>query len=140
MIRRHAISGLAVLALGLMVAASAEAGGTSGAVGVKKNATVLVKNGTTAPLYVLVVPGSLATSDKFGEIGTVGWAKNLGAVLVNAGSTVAYPVPAGPGVITYCDPDDVSPDPSDDLPTPSGPPINYTVAKGKTVKKTISLR
>lgn len=138
MIRRNVIAGLAVLALGLVVAAPAEAGGTAGAVGVKKNATVKVKNDTAGSLYVLVLPESLATSKKFGEPGTVGWAKNLGAVLVNAGSTVNYPVPAGPGGIAWMDPELVPSSSNAFLPEPEGE-IGYTVKKGKTVKKTISL-
>lgn len=135
MIRRHVLSALALVAMGFMVAAPAEAGGTSGAVGVKKNATVLVKNTSTSPWYVLVVPESLLTSTKFGTFGTVGWAKKLGAALVNPGSTLAYPVPAGPGLIAAVDPSYVSANPS--TPIVAGTEGSYTVAKGKTVTKII---
>ncbi|NDC63054.1 MAG: hypothetical protein EBZ59_03515 [Planctomycetia bacterium] len=136
MIRRHVLSGLAVLAIGLVVAAPAEAGGTAGASGVKKNATVIVKNATTTSYYVLVVPQSLITSTKFGTPGTVGWAKKLGGVLVNKNSQVAYPVPAGPGVIAWILPANVPANPNAELGEPEGA-LEYTVAKGKTVTKTI---
>ncbi|MFM9023787.1 MAG: hypothetical protein ACKON7_00335 [Planctomycetaceae bacterium] len=138
MIRRHSLVALATLALGFLVAAPAEAGGTSGAVGVKKNATVRVKNQTTSPYYVLVLPDSLNGSTKFGTPGTVGWARKLGAVLVNPGRTVAYPVPAGPGVITWTDPALVPTNPSAELPEfPTGG-TDYSVGRGKTVTKTIT--
>ena len=136
MIRRSALSALAVLAMGFLVAAPAEAGGSSGAKGIKKNATVLVKNTSTAPYYVLVVPESLLTSTKFGTYGTVGWAKNLGGTLVNPGSTLAYPVPAGPGVIGILDPALIVPNPEAIIPVAAASGI-YSVGKGKTVTKTI---
>jgi hypothetical protein len=136
MIRRHAIGVVAMLAMGFMVAAPAEAGGTSGAVGVKKNATVRIRNNTSTQYYVVVVPASLAESSKFGESGTVGWAKNLGAALVNPGSTLSYPVPAGPGAILIQDAKTVPSSSSADLdPDAEG---GYTVKKGKTVTKRIA--
>jgi len=138
MIRRQVVTGLAVLALGLAVAAPAEAGGTSGAVGVKKNATVRITNGTKDKLYVLVVPSSLAESTKFGTSGTVGWAKKLGAVLVNPGSSVSYPVPAGPGGIVWFKAESIKGvKDSTPLPEPQGD-MEYTVKKGQTVRKTIA--
>jgi len=138
MIRRHVISGLAILALGLVVTAPAEAGGTAGAAGVKKTATVIVKNKTTTAYYVLVVPESLGSKPTFGgyDAGTVGWAQKLGAVLVNGKSQVSYPVPAGPGEIAWVLPGDVSKDPNADLPEPEGF-LDYKVSKGKTVTKSI---
>jgi len=137
MIRRHSLLVLATLALGFLVAAPAEAGGTSGAVGVKKNATVRVKNATTSPYYVLVLPDSLADSTKFGAPGTVGWARKLGAVLVNPGQTVAYPVPAGLGIVLWTNPALVPTSPSAELPEPTGS-TDYSVGRGKTVTKTIT--
>lgn len=134
MIRRHVISALAIMALGLVVATPAEAGGTAGAAGVKKNATVLVKNDTGKPQYVLVVPDALALDPKFGAPGTVGWAKKLGAVLVNRGASVAYPVPAGAGQIVWLDAAGVPKD--GPLPPPDGIQA-YTVKKGQTLKQTI---
>jgi hypothetical protein len=105
-------------------------------VGVKKNANVIVKNTTKSAYYVLVVPESLVSSTKFGTPGTVGWAKKLGAVLVNGKSQVSYPVPAGPGEIAWVLPGDVSKDPNADLPEPEGF-LDYKVSKGKTVTKSI---
>lgn len=135
MIRRHAIAVFAVMAVGLMVAAPAEAGGTSGAVGVKKNANVKIKNNTTTQYYVLVLPQSLVGNPKFGTPNTVGWAKKLGACLVNPGGTVVYPVPAGPGAILLQTGTSVPSNPAATL-TPIGGG-DYTVGKGKTVSKTI---
>jgi hypothetical protein len=103
MIRKHAFVALAALAFGLLVAAPAEAGGgvvnSTGAVGIKKNATVRIINNTTSPYYVLVLPNELAGSPQFGAIGTLGWANKLGGTLVNPGRTLNYPVPTGPGEI-----------------------------------------
>jgi len=138
MIRRNVISGLAILALGLVVTAPAEAGGTAGAVGVKKTATVIVKNTTTTPYYVLVVPQSLGSKPSFGgySAGTVGWAQKLGGVLVNGKSQVSYPVPAGPGGIAWLLPSSLPTSPTATLPPPAGT-LEYTVSKGKTVTKSI---
>jgi len=140
MIRRHVISGLAILALGLVVTAPAQAGGTAGAVGVKKTATVIVKNTTTTKYYVLVVPESLGSKPTFGgyNAGTVGWAQKLGAVLVNGKSQVSYPVPAGPGGIAWVLPESVPTSLTAPLPAPPVGTASYTVAKGKTVTKSIS--
>ena len=136
MVRRHALAVLAMLAMGFVVAAPAQAGGTSGAVGVKKNANVKIKNTTSTKYYALVVPSSLAESDKFGEPGTVGWAKKLGAVLVNPGRTVVYPVPAGPGGILIWEAGEVPTNSSAELPEPDADG-GYTVRKGKTVTRQI---
>lgn len=136
MIRRYAIPVLAMLAMGFLVAAPAEAGGTSGAVGVKKNANVIIKNTTATPYYVLVVPDSLAASPKFGAIGTVGWAKKLGAALVNPGATLPYPVPAGAGGIAIFTAGNVPSNQAAPLPAPLAGGA-YTVSKGKNVNKKI---
>lgn len=136
MIRRYAISTLAVLAMGFVVAAPAEAGGSTGAVGIKKNATVIVKNTTTAPYYVLVVPDSLLTSTKFGTFGTVGWAKKLGGTLLNPGRTLSYPVPAGPGQIGIIDPALIVSNPAAIIPASAASGF-YSFSKGKTVTKTV---
>ncbi len=138
MIRRHAIAALAIAALGLVVAAPAEAGGTSGAVGVKKNANVLIKNTTKNAYYVLVVPSSLAESTKFGTPGTVDWARKLGATLVNGGKTLTYPVPAGPGGVYIWAAGSVPSSPSAELPEPLDV-TGYTVAKGKTATVTLPI-
>lgn len=123
------------MAMGLMVAAPAKAGGTSGAVGVKKNANVKIKNNTPTQYYVVVVPQSLAGNPKFGTENTVGWAKKLGACLVNPGGTVVYPVPAGPGAILIQSGTTVPTIASGTL-SPNGFG-EYTVGKGKIVTKTI---
>ncbi|MEI7782728.1 MAG: hypothetical protein WCJ18_12500 [Planctomycetota bacterium] len=136
MIRKYAIPVLAMLAMGFLVAAPAEAGGTSGAVGVKKNANVIIKNTTATKYYVLVVPDSLASSTKFGTPGTVGWAKKLGAALVNPGATLTYPVPAGAGEIDIFSAVAVPADQSALLPPYSAFGL-YTVSKGKNVNKKI---
>lgn len=136
MIRRFALAALAMVATGLLMAAPAEAGGTSGATGVKKTANVIIKNNTTSQYYVLVTPSSLAGSTKFGTTNTVGWAKKLGAALVNPGSTLVYPVPAGTGAIAITLPANVPASSSATLPTPAATGT-YNVAKGKNVNKTI---
>lgn len=136
MIRRHAFSALAVLAMGLVVSTSAEAGGTSGAVGVKKNANVIVKNTTTSPYYVLVIPESLDGSTKFGTPGTIGWARKLGATSVSPGRSLTYPVSAGPGGVLIFAPGTVPSNPNAELPEPVGG-AGYTVNKGTNVTKTI---
>lgn len=136
MVRRHAVAILAMLAMGFIVAAPAEAGGTGGAVGVKKNANVKIKNRTSTDYYVLVIPSSLAESGKFGTPDTVGWAKKLGAVKVSKNSTVVYPVPAGPGGILIWAAGDVPSNPNADLPDPDADG-GYNVGKGKIVTKYI---
>lgn len=137
MIRRHAVAILAMLAMGLVVSARAEAGATGGAVGVKKTANVIIKNNTSNPYYVLVVPSALAESTKFGTPNTVGWARKLGAVLVNPGKQVTYPVPAGVGGIGVYAPGDYIKNPAASLPDPDATG-GYEVAKGKKVTKTIN--
>ena len=136
MIRRHMIEALALAALAVVVAAPAQAGGTSGAVGVKKNANVVIKNTTTSPYYVLVIPASLAESTKFGTPGTVGWAKKLGAALVNPGATLTYPVPAGPGGAAIWIAGDVPSRANAPLPEPDAE-AGYSVARGRRVTRTI---
>jgi hypothetical protein len=136
MIRRYALAALAVMVMGVVASAPAEAGGTSGAVGVKKNANVIVKNTTKSAYYVLVIPESLISSTKFGTPGTVGWAKKLGATSVSPGTSLTYPVPAGPGEIAIWAPGDVPSNPSAELPEPTFG-ASYTVKKGKKVTKTI---
>ena len=109
--------------------------------GVKKNANVIVKNTTTSQWYVVVLPQSLATSTKFGKPNTVGYAKNLGAAIVNPGSTLVYPVPAGAGQIGIIDPAIVPKDLNALIPVPGtgqGTTAAYTVDKGKSVTKTIA--
>lgn len=136
MIRKHAVMAIAILGFGLLAAAPAQAGGTSGAVGVKKNATVRVRNASPAPYYVLVLPDSLDKSTGFGKPGTLGWAKKLGGVLVNPGVTIPYPVPAGPGTLFLVEPADLPARNSDQLPPPAAE-ARYTVAKGRVITRTI---
>lgn len=130
MIRRNAISALAVLAVGLCVAAPAHAGGTAGAVGVKKNAFVNVSNTTATAYYVTVVPKSLQAPQ------TAAQAQRLGAYLLNANKSVNYPVPAGDGVIYILAANKVPKDVNAPLPAPDAQ-ANYKVAKSKTQKATI---
>lgn len=130
MIRRNAISALAVLAVGLCVAAPAHAGGTAGAVGVKKNAYVNVANTTATAYYVTVVPKTLQPPQ------TAYQAQRLGAYLLNANKSVMYPVPAGDGTIYILAATKVPKDVNAALPAPDAQAA-YTVAKGKTQKATI---
>lgn len=124
--RRHACTFLAAVALGLIIGSPAHAGGTSGAVGVKKTATVMVKNKTNTPYYLVVVPPG------FNVPATVGQAKRLGAVLVNGNKSMPYPVPAGAGTIFICDPQLVdAKNPNAPLPFPPAADIGYAVARGK---------
>lgn len=142
MIRRHALPALAVLVVGLLVSAPAEAGGTIGAVGVRKEANVIIKNTTKSPYYVFLIPAAIGGSDKFGTPGTVGWSRKLGGVIVNPGTSVVYPVPAGPGGIMVYKPSDVPPnqnaflpdDPNIGAPATGG---EYTAPKGSRITKTI---
>jgi hypothetical protein len=137
MIRKHAMMALAMLAFGLVVAAPAEAASTAGAGGVKKNATVKVKNNTVDPYYVLVIPNSLAASTKYGTPGTVGWAKKLGGVLVNPGRTITYPVPSGPGQLFILAPAALPANNNAPLPAPAAGGL-YNVGAGRVVTKTIA--
>ena len=138
MIRRYAVAVFAMLAMGLVVASPAQAGGTAGAVGVKKTAVVNVKNTTAQAYYVLVLPQAIALNPKFGAPNTVGWAKKLGGVLVNPGKTIPYPVPAGAGAVVIFNPGPLPADPNAPLPAAADFPVAYTVAKGKTITKTIA--
>lgn len=131
MIRRHAISALAVLAVGLFVAAPAHAGGTAGAVGVKKNANVKIKNTTATAYYVVVVPDTLQAPT------TANQAKRLGAYPLSANRSVTYPVPAGPGAIYILAAGLVPKDPNALLPAWDDGPTTYNVAKGKTKNASI---
>lgn len=128
---RHVVSALAVLALGLIVTAPASAGGTSGAVGVKKNANVRIKNSTQTAYYVVVVPSTLQ------EPTTSYQAKRLGAFLMNPGKTVMYPVPAGQGVIYALAGTSVPTDPYATLPVWDATSPEYTVSRGRTQNATI---
>lgn len=123
MLRRHSIAMLAVAALGLFATAPAHAGGTAGAVGVKKTANVKIQNVGTIPTYVVIVPQGLATPV------TVRDAKRLGAILLGASSRpIFYPVPSGGGTIAVIDATLVPP--TGVLPPPSAT-VNYSVGRGK---------
>jgi hypothetical protein len=140
MIRRHAIAALAIAALGLVVTATAEAGGTAGAVGVRKDANVIIRNTTTRPYYVLLIPGSLPPNVNFGTPGSVGWARRLGATIVSQGASVVYPVPAGSGGILVYKPSDIPSNPNAQLPDREGAPATggeYTVVRGSRITKKI---
>jgi hypothetical protein len=123
MIRRQILSVLAVAALAAVIAVPAQAGGTSGAVGVKKTANVKIKNGGATDTYVVVIP------DGFAPPVTVNDAKRLGAILRPAASAaIFYPVPAGGGTIAVINASDV---PSSGILPPPDDTVNYTVGKGK---------
>ena len=123
MIRRHILSALALVAFAALVAAPAQAGGTSGAVGVKKTANVKIQNVGSTNTYVVVIPQGLAPPV------TVNDAKRLGAILRPANSrAILYPVPAGNGIIAVIDATSVPP--SGVLPPPDDT-VAYSVAKGK---------
>jgi len=76
MIRRHILSALALVALAAVVAAPAQAGGTSGAVGVKKTANVKIKNVGSTNTYVVIIPQGFAAPRPACSPGTRGrgWA------------------------------------------------------------------
>lgn len=125
MIRRHFLTALAVVAMGFVVAAPARAGGTGGAVGVKKTANVKIQNVGTIPTYVVIVPQGLAPP------ATVADAKRLGAILLAPGSRpVYYPVPSGNGAIAVINATLVPM--TGPLPPPSDVEF-FTVGKGKIV-------
>jgi len=138
MVHRFVMVACAMVALGLMVASPAQAGGGSavsspGAAGVKKPSTVKLKNNSTTTYFVLVSStANLAEPTKFGTPGTVAWAKKLGAVNVGGGQTVTYPVPAGAGEIGIWDAKNVPQ--SGALPLPPDSVSPYTVGSGKTAK------
>lgn len=120
MIRRHILSALALVALAAVVAAPAQAGGTSGAVGVKKTANVKIKNVGSTNTYVVVIPQGLAAPV------TVNDAKRLGAIMRPANSgAIFYPVPSGNGVI------DAASVPSSGVLPPPDDTVGYSVGKGK---------
>jgi hypothetical protein len=123
MIRRHILSALALVALAAVVAAPAQAGGTSGAVGVKKTANVKIKNVGSTNTYVVVIPQGLAAPV------TVNDAKRLGAIMRPANSgAIFYPVPSGNGVIAVIDAASV---PSSGVLPPPDDAVAYSVGKGK---------
>lgn len=112
MIRRHAIAAVAVAMMGLVAAAPAEAGFPTvsyGATGLKKNANVRLRNTTTKAYFVVITPNEYAGKGQLGgyNAGTVGFARNLGGILVNPGASVLYPVPAGTGIAEIYLPSDV---------------------------------
>lgn len=123
MIRRHILSALALVAFAALVAAPAQAGGTSGAVGVKKTANVKIQNVGSTNTYVVVIPQGFAPPV------TVNDAKRIGAILRPANSrAIFYPVPAGNGIIAVIDATSVPP--SGVLPPPDET-VAYAVARGK---------
>ena len=123
MIRRHIISMLSVAALAAVTTVPAQAGGTSGAVGVKKTATIKIQNVGATDTYVVVIPNGFAPPV------TVNDAKRLGAILRPAASAaIFYPVPSGGGTIAVIDAGDV---PSSGVLPPPDDTVNYTVRKGK---------
>jgi len=125
MILRKVLMAVAVMALGVAVASPAQAGGTGGAVGVKKTANLQVKNGTATGYYLVAVPSSLKAPT------TVGEAKKLGGVLVNAGKTIVYPVPNGKGQLAIIDSKLIDPSKDDAPLPPAAAKEDYSVAKGK---------
>lgn len=123
MIRRHLLSTLALAAIGVLLATPAQAGGTAGAVGVKKTANVKIQNVGATNTYVVVIPPG------FGPPVTVNDAKRLGAIMRPASSgAIFYPVPAGTGVIAVIDAAKV---PASGILPPPDDTVAYTVAKGK---------
>lgn len=126
MIRRHLLhlfSVLALVAFGVAASAPAQAGGTAGAVGVKKTANVKIQNVGLTDTYVVVIPPGFAPPV------TVSDAKRLGAILRPANSgAIFYPVPAGTGVIAVIDAAHVPV--SGVLPPPDDTAVD-TVGKGK---------
>jgi hypothetical protein len=98
MIRRYAVATLAIVALGFLVAAPAEAGGGSG--GTKKTATIRVK-GAAAGNGLAVIPLTSAPSPAT----VASWVGNLaafqaaGGVIVNPNQVVAFKVAPGVGTM-----------------------------------------
>lgn len=122
MLRRHLPAVLAAVALGFL-AAPAQAGGTGGAVGVKKTANVKIQNVGTIPTYVVVVPPG------FSPPVTVADAKRLGAILLGPGSRpIFYPVPSGTGEIAVIDATLV---PKTGVLPPPSDTTTYSVGSGK---------
>ena len=99
MIRRYAVAVLAVMAVGFMVAAPAEAGG-GGTGGTKKTATIRVK-GAAAGNGLAVIPLTSAPSPAT----VASWVGNLaafqaaGGVIVNPDQVVAFKVAPGVGTM-----------------------------------------
>lgn len=99
MIRRYAVAALAVMALGFLVAAPAEAGG-GGTGGAKKNSTIRVKgaaagNGIAViPLQAVPSPATVAS-----WVGNLAAFQAAGGRIVNPNQVVSFPVPAGTGVM-----------------------------------------
>ena len=123
MIRRQMVAVMAMLVIGLVAGTRAEAGG--GAVGVKKTATVKIRNTCSEAAYVWIVPKG------FAEPTTVAEAKRLGALLLPAKSGPKfYPVPAGE-VKVYVAPADMVPM-DGDLP-PATDIHTYHIPKGGVV-------
>lgn len=123
MIRRHLLPALALVAFGLLIASPVHAGGTGGAVGVKKTANVKIQNVGLTNTYVVVIPPG------FGPPFTVNDAKRLGAIMRPANSgAIFYPVPAGTGVIAVIDAAKV---PASGILPPPDDTVVYSVAKGK---------
>lgn len=123
MTRRHVLSTLAVVALAALVAAPVQAGGTAGAVGVKKTANIKIRNVGATNTYVVVIPPGFAPPV------TVNDAKKLGAILRPANSAaIFYPVPAGTGTIAVINAANV---PVSGVLPPPDDVVAYTVAKGK---------
>lgn len=124
MIRRMCLPMLAVAFLAAATAAPAHAGGTGGAVGVKKTATIKIQNVGATSTYVAVVPNGFAPPV------TVNDAKKLGAILrPPASAAIFYPVPSGGGTIAVINAASVPM--SGVLPPPDDTAV-YTVGKGKT--------
>ncbi len=139
MMKRFTFVACAVVALGLMVASPAEAGGGStvssgGAVGVKKPSTVKIKNNSGSAWYVGILPNSLAGNPKFDPARVAG-AKNLGGKLLNPGVTLVYPVPSGAGTIAIYVPALVPA--SGPMPPPAATG-SYSVPSGKTANRKIA--
>ena len=123
MIRRHILPALALVALATLLAAPAQAGGTSGAVGVKKTANVKIQNVGSTNTYVVIIPQGFAPPV------TVSDAKRLGAILRPANSgAIFYPVPSGNGLIAVIDAADV---PKSGVLPPPDDTVGYSVGKGK---------
>lgn len=123
MFRRKCLAALAVVAMGFLVASTAQAGATGGAVGVKKTANVKIQNVGAIPTYVVIIPQGFATPV------TVNDAKRLGAVLLAPSSrAIFYPVPSGNGTIAVIDASSVPP--AGQLPPPDDT-VAYSVRKGK---------
>lgn len=98
MIRRYAVASLAVMALGFLVAAPAEAGGGGG--GAKKTATIRVKGFTSGngmaviPLTSAPAPATIAS-----WVGNLAAFQAAGGQIVNPNQVVAFKVAPGVGTM-----------------------------------------